>query len=144
MEKTKIDELADGLHAEESRLGAALAELQAQQAALDADLKRVRSALAGLNAKARGKAAVGKPAGLTLAEAEPLVVALLKQHGPLTVADINRHLAAEARQRDRGRSGLHLLVKNLLRGGCFTRQGDVWHLADNAAATEGQPSGPAR
>lgn len=144
MEKTKIDELADGLHAEETRLCAALAELQAQQAALEADLKRVRSALAGLNAKARGKAAVGKTAGLTLAEAEPLVVVLLKQRGPLAAADINRHLAAEARQRSRGCSGLHLLVKNVLRAGAFVRQGDVWHLTGAAVSTAGSPATPAQ
>lgn len=140
MDRTKIDELADGLRGEEQRLLEQLTELQSHQTALGADLKRVRAALAGLTAKgARSRDHEGAR-GLTLAEALPLITALLKEHGPLPAVEIKQRLAAEARQQSRTRSGLHLLVKRALESGPFAQQGEAWCSYDGKSPI-GRPGG---
>lgn len=140
MDANRIDELADGLRGEEQRLLNLLTELQGRQAAVSADLKRVRSALAGLTAKGARKRDREAAHGLTLAEVQPFIAALLQQHGPLPAAEIKERLAAEAQQQARTRSGLHLLVKRALLAGPFAQQGEAWGL-DDTTSSPARPGG---
>lgn len=114
---SNLDGLISGLHEEETRLQGELTELEEKAGAVRDSLRKVQSALAELTGKgARAKTKGSKPAGrgVSLVEAGTMIEAILKRDGPLSEPDLAKKLGEEADQKGKTKSGLHLVVKNVL------------------------------
>lgn len=122
-----VQDAIRALQAEETRFAQELEALKRQGLAIAADLKRVRLSLAALAGNGAAKA------GLQDADALQVVAQALAT-GPLTAEALKAMLLEHAKSSGRSGTGLHLVLRRVLKDHRFQETKDGYGLASRKQA----------